>query len=922
MFTHLHVHTEYSLLDGASRIPALLDRVKELGMDSCAITDHGVMYGVVDFYREAKKRGIHPVIGCEVYVCKNHLDKTPAARESNHLILLCQNQTGYQNLIKLVSEGFTEGFYYRPRVDHEQLRRYSEGLICLSACLSGEVPSLLLQGRSQDARAAAQRYMDIFPGRFYIELQDHGLNDEKTALPRLIRLAQELGIPMALTNDSHYIMREDAQAQEVLMCIQTGKTLDDTTRMRMDTDQLYLKSEAEMAALLPNYPEALENTYKIAHSCNVEFDFETRHLPIYPLPEGTDHYEYLEKLCRQGLAQRYPADDERAAQRLEYELGVIKSMGFVDYFLIVWDFIDYAKRHDIPVGPGRGSGAGSIVAYSLDITTLDPLKYDLLFERFLNPERISMPDIDVDFCYEKRQKVIEYVTRKYGVDHVSQIITFGTMAARGVLRDVGRALGMQYGAVDRIAKMVPSALDMTLEKALQLNPELKQTMSSDPQVARLMGIARQLEGLPRHTSTHAAGVLITSKPVYEYVPLQTNDLAVTTQFPMGTLEALGLLKMDFLGLRTLTVISDALKMIAEQGGPALSPEDIPLDDPEVYRMISAGDTDGVFQLEGGGMRSFLTNLKPGSFTDIIAAISLYRPGPMESIPRYIAGRQDPDSVQYLHEKLRPILAETYGCMVYQEQVMQIVRDLAGYSLGRSDLVRRAMAKKKKDVMAQEKEYFIHGLVKDGKVDVPGAVRLGVPENIAEQLFDEMSAFASYAFNKSHAAAYGKVAIQTAWLKTHYTAPFMAALMNSVIGSEDKIALYIQYCRKHDIRVLPPHINTSRSGFTVENVDGKPAIRFGLTAVKSVGDPCVDAILAERDAHGPFRDLFDFCDRVANARRQGADGGEGGGLINKRALESMIKAGAFDGMQVGGETVNRCQWLDVYEKSMDASHARS
>ena len=920
MFTHLHVHTEYSLLDGAARITRLLDRVKELGMDSCAITDHGAMYGVVDFYREAQKRGIHPVIGCEVYVCPNHLDKSSAAREYNHLILLCKTQTGYQNLIKLVSRGFTEGFYYKPRVDYELLREYSEGLICLSACLSGEIPSLLLDGRYMEARAAAERFMNIYPDNFYIELQDHRLTDEKIVFPRLMKLANELNIPLVITNDVHYIAPEDAAAQEVLMCIQTGKTLDDTSRMRMETDQLYLKSEAEMAALIPNYPEALENTYRIAHSCHVEFDFNSRHLPRYPLPDGVEPDAYLRSLCEAGFKERYAADDKAAHERLEYELGVIESMGFVDYFLIVWDFIKYAKEHDIPVGPGRGSGAGSIVAYTLNITMVDPLKYNLLFERFLNPERITMPDIDVDFCYEKRPRVIDYVASKYGEDHVAQIITFGTMAARGVIRDVGRVLGLPYGEVDRMAKMVPAALDMTLEKALELSPDLKQLTQTNANMGRLMQIARQLEGLPRHASTHAAGVLITSKPVSEYVPLQTNDSVITTQFPMGTLEALGLLKMDFLGLRTLTVINDALAMVREMGGPALKPEDIPLDDEAVYDMISSGDTDGIFQLEGGGMRSFLTNMKPRNFNDIILAISIYRPGPMDAIPRYLAGRQDPSTVTYEHEKLRPILAETNGCMVYQEQVMQIVRDLAGYSMGRSDLVRRAMAKKKKSVMAEEKEYFIHGLVKDGEIIVPGAVRQGVPEQIAEHLFDEMSAFASYAFNKSHAAAYGMVAVQTAYLKSHYTAPFMAALMNSVIGNEDKISQYIQYCRKHGISVLPPSVNTSRAGFTVELVDGKPTIRFGLNAVKTVGRPCVDAIVSARDARGSFRDLFDFCERACAPRRS-ADGRSEGTPVNKRAVEALIKAGAFDGMDVGGKVANRAQWLAVYERAMDAAAAK-
>ncbi|HIS98733.1 MAG TPA: DNA polymerase III subunit alpha [Candidatus Faecaligallichristensenella faecipullorum] len=900
MFAHLHLHTEYSLLDGACRIEPLLDKVQRLGMDSCAITDHGVMYGVVDFYKAAKQRGIHPVIGCEVYVCENMEDKQ--AREYSHLILLCENQEGYQNLMKLVSEAFIRGFYYKPRVDYALLKRHSRGLIALSACLSGDIPKLLLDGREEDARRMARRYLDIFgPDNFFIELQDHGLDDDKRLLPRLIRLAREMDLPMVATNDVHYLDREDADTQEILMCIQTGKTLDDPERMRMETREMFLKSEEEMRALFPNLPEALENSEKIAQRCRVAFDFSQIHLPRYPLEAGQDAYEYLESLCRAGLDQKYPPERQDARERLSYELGVIRSMGYVEYFLIVWDFIKFARDHGILVGPGRGSGAGSIVAYSLDITSIDPLKYNLVFERFLNPERVTMPDLDIDFDYERRGEVIDYVARRYGHDHVAQIITFGTMAARGVLRDVGRVMGMSYQEVDQIAKMVPFELGMTLEKAMKLNPELQRAYESGEQVKRLIDTGRALEGMPRHASTHAAGVLITNKPVSDYVPLQTNDDVITTQFPMGTLEAMGLLKMDFLGLRTLTVIGDTLKMIREGGGPDLKPGDIPLDDPKIYEMISSGDTDGVFQLEGGGMRSFLTNMRPENFEDIIAAISLYRPGPMDSIPRYIEGKHDPSKVKYLHPLLEPALKVTYGCMVYQEQVMQIVRDMAGYSMGRSDLVRRAMAKKKHDVMAKEKEYFIHGKVEDGEVVVPGAVRNGVPEEVAEQVFEEMTSFASYAFNKSHAAAYGVVAVQTAYLKYYYPVEFMAALMNSVTGNTGKVAFYIQYCRKRGINVLPPDVNKSQNRFSVDRDGEKPAIRFGMGAVKNVGGNAVEAIVSEVRASGPFKDLYDFCGRVNTE------------AVNKRAVECLIRAGAFDALPG-----NRAQKLTVYERALDGA----
>ncbi len=903
MFAHLHLHTEYSLLDGACRIKPLVERLKALNMTACAVTDHGVMYGVVDFYRACKDAGIHPVIGCEVYVCPDMLDKTSQSREYSHLVLLCENQTGYQNLVKLVSEGFVRGFYYRPRVDYELLEKYSEGLIALSACLSGDLPKLLLDGREKDARAMAERYRSIY-GRdnFYIELQDHGLAEEKQVLPRLVRLARELDIPLVATNDCHYLTQEDAAAQEVLMCIQTGKTLADENHMRHDTDQLYVKSEEEMRALFPAFEDAIENTQRIADRCQVEFDFSTRHLPAFPLPAGEkDAKSYLRRLTEEGLRRIYGPDRKDAWDRMNYELDVIISMGFEDYFLIVWDFINYAKTHGVGVGPGRGSAAGSVVSYALGITEIDPLKYALVFERFLNPERITMPDVDCDFDYENRGKVIDYVRSRYGADHVAQIITFGTMAARAVIRDVGRVLDLGYQKVDAVAKLVPFELGMTLEKALSMSGELRALYESDEGVHRMIDMAKKLEGMPRNASTHAAGVLITAKPVVEYCPLQTNDDVITTQFPMTTVESLGLLKMDFLGLRTLNVIMDSIEMIHENGGPAFKAADIPLDDAGVYAMISEGETDGVFQLESTGMRQFLTNMKPENFEDIIAAISLYRPGPMDSIPRYIQGKHDPSSVKYITPQLKPILDVTYGCMVYQEQVMQIVRDLAGYSMGRSDLVRRAMAKKKHDVMAKEKEHFIHGMEENGVLTVPGAVRNGVSEAAAEQIFDDMTSFASYAFNKSHAAAYALVAVQTAWLKLHYPVEFMAALMNSFNGNTEKIAFYIQYCRKKGIQVMPPDVNRSRDKFTVEGEGENKGIRYGLAGIKNLGHNAIAALVREREAGGDFKDIYDLIDRLA------------GDEMNKKGVECLIRAGAMDNLPG-----KRSQKLKVFEPAMEGA----
>ncbi|MBC8531366.1 DNA polymerase III subunit alpha [Gehongia tenuis] len=894
-FVHLHVHTEYSLLDGASRIDKLLDRCRELGMDKLAITDHGVLYGVVDFYKKAKARGIKPILGCEMYVAAgSHLEKQN--KEYNHLILLAQNETGYQNLVKLVSLAFLEGFYYKPRIDEELLRTHSEGLICMSACLAGAIPQALLQGQDQKARRIAERYQAMFPGRYYIELMDHHLPEEREVMPKLIALARELQIPMTATNDIHYILKEDAEAQEILMCIQTGKTLDDPEHMRLETEEFYLKSPEEMARLFEAVPDALENTVKIADQCQVDFDFDTMHLPAFDVPEGYTAAGFFRKLCQEGIEKRFQPVPSEVQERLESEMSMIEQMGYVDYFLIVHDFIKYAKDHGIPVGPGRGSAAGSITAYALSITDVNPLKYGLIFERFLNPERISMPDIDIDFDYERRGEVIDYVVEKYGQDRVAQIITFGTMAARAVIRDVGRALGMAYSQVDPIAKMIPFVLGMTIDKALEMNGELKRLAEEDEAVGRLIRLAKVLEGLPRHASTHAAGVVISKVPLMEYVPLQKTEDSVVTQFPMTTLEELGLLKMDFLGLRTLTVIQEAIDLVEKNKGVKVEFEKMDMEDPGVYEMLSSGDTDGVFQMEGTGMRSFLRDLKPNCFEDIIAGISLYRPGPMEQIPRYIAGRRHPDQVKYAHPLLEPILSVTFGCMVYQEQVMQIVRDLAGYSMGRSDLVRRAMSKKKKDVMERERDIFINGLVEDGERVLPGCVGNGVDAKTANDIFDEMTAFAQYAFNKSHAAAYGVVAYRTAYLKVHYPLEFMAALLNSVMGNTEKIALYIDTCRHKGIKVLPPDVNTSYRKFSV---DGE-SIRFGLLAIKNVGSTAVEILVEERQKNGPFKDFLDFCQRGDSE------------FLNKRMVESMIKAGAFDSLGA-----IRPQLMYVYEKVMDS-----
>ena len=903
-FAHLHLHTEYSLLDGACRLGPLVDRAKELGMESLAITDHGVMYGVVDFYEACNKAGIHPVIGCEVYVAPgSRFDRTAGGRA--HLILLCETQQGYQNLIKLCSAGFIEGYYYKPRIDMELLGQRHEGLIALSACLSGDVPKLLLQGRYDEARDLALEFESIMgKGNYFLEMQDHGLREQKLVNQGLIRISQETGIPLVCTNDVHYLHREDAKAQEILMCIQTGKKLSDENRMRMDTDQMYLKSEEEMRAAFPQFEEAIARTGEIAKRCNVEFEFGNYHLPDFPVPDNEPHDHYLHRLCVDGAIARYgslDALDGEVGRRLEYEYSMICRMGYVDYFLIVWDFIRYARSRGIPVGPGRGSGAGSICAYALGITGIDPLKYNLIFERFLNPERVSMPDFDVDFCYERRQEVIDYVTRKYGADHVSQIITFGTMAARAVVRDVGRVMGMPYAQVDQISKMIPSDLKMTLKKALEISTELKKLYEGDEQVHQLIDYAMTLEGMPRHASTHAAGVVIGAKPLDEFVPLQTNDDVITTQFPMTTVEHLGLLKMDFLGLRTLTVINDAQTMVRQDIDPDFDVEKIPVDDKETYAMLGRGDTDGVFQLESAGMRRVLTDLQPENLEDIIAVISLYRPGPMQSIPRFIAGKKNPSSVQYLSPILEKSLDVTYGCMVYQEQVMQIVRDVAGYSLGRSDMVRRAMAKKKQSEMEKEKKVFVEGAVDaDGNVVVPGAVRMGTGADVALKIFGEMETFAQYAFNKSHAAAYAVVAWRTAYLKCHYPVQFMAAILNSVKDNTTKVSAFIQYCRKHGIAVLPPNVNKSMSKFSVE--EGK-SIRYGLSAVRNVGVGAVQAILNGRKER-PYKDLYDFAERVEIE------------AINKRVVESLIKSGAMDDFPG-----YRTQKLAMYESILDGEATR-
>ena len=863
-------------------------------MTHIAMTDHGVMYGTVEFYKEAKAAGITPVLGCEVYVAKQNMHDRQgrADREYSHLVLLAENQKGYQNLVHLVSLGWLEGYYYKPRIDYDTLAQYSEGLIGLSACLSGDIPRLLMQGDYQGAKQLAQRLSDIFgPEHFYLELQEHGIPVQKEVNAQIIRIARETGLPLVATNDVHYINQEDAAVQDVLICIQTGRFLDEENRMKMDSDQMYLKSGTEMETLFSHVPEALENTQKIAERCHVELDFETQHLPQFPLPEGETNVGLLRRQAEEGFARRYGENPE-VQKQLQFELNVIEQMGYVDYFLVVWDYIRFAKEQGIAVGPGRGSAAGSVVAYCLGITDVDPIKYNLFFERFLNPERITMPDIDVDFCYERRQEVIDYVIEKYGKDHVCQIITFGTMAARAVIRDVGRVMRIPYADVDRIAKAVPMELGITIDRAVEISQPLRREMEADETIAQLIATARKLEGMPRHAGTHAAAVVISKDPLMNIIPLQKNDETVTTQFTMGAIEELGLLKMDFLGLRNLTVIQDACNLVEKSTGKPLDMEKIALDDPLLYQMIGEGDTDGVFQLESGGMRELLKELKPNCFEDIIACISLYRPGPMESIPRYIQGKRDPSSVKYLDKRLEPILQVTYGCMVYQEQVMQIVRELAGYSWARSDLVRRAMSKKKRDVMAKERQAFIYG-TEDGTV--PGAVKNGVPEEVASQIFDQMTDFAQYAFNKSHAAAYGIVSYRTAWLKAHYPVETMAALMNSCLQSPEKIAQYIAYCRKKGIEVLPPDVNGSGVRFEVQ--DGK--IRFGLSAVKNVGAKAVELIIQER-AHKPYEDFFSFLRRVP------AD------ALNKRMVESMIKAGCFDSFHV-----KRSQLMAVFESTMDA-----
>lgn len=870
-FVHLHLHTEYSLLDGACRIDRLMGRAKELGQSAVAITDHGVMHGCVDFYKAAKKAGIKPIIGSEVYVAtRSRFDKVSHIDGNNHLVLLCKNKTGYENLIKLVSHGFTDGFYNKPRVDKQLLEQHHEGLICLSACLAGEIPQALLAGNFEKAKETALWYNNVFgQDNFYIEIQDHGIEDQRAVLPGLIRLSRETGIPLVATNDAHYLTKEDSRMQRILVCIQTGKTINDEDRLEFGTDEFYVKSTEEMYALFPEVPQACENTVKIAEQCNFDFEFGVTKLPYFKAPDGQDNEEYFRHLCESGLIERYgenPLPEVR--ERLEYEMDVISRMGYTNYYLIVYDFIRYARSKGIPVGPGRGSGAGSIAAYCVGITNIDPIRYNLLFERFLNPERISMPDFDIDFCYERRQEVIDYVIQKYGEDHVAQIITFGTMAARAAIRDVGRVLDIPYQKVDTVAKMVPMELGMTLKRALEVSRELAAMVGSDPQVAELIDIAMKLEGMPRHASTHAAGVVITPEKASEYVPLSTNDGAVVTQFPMGTIEELGLLKMDFLGLRTLTVISDAEKMI-RRSEPDFSIEEVSYEDTKVYNLLSSGETAGVFQLESGGMRRTLVGMEPRSMEDIIALISLYRPGPMDSIPTYIYNRRNPGKINYKTEKLAPILDVTYGCIVYQEQVMQIFRELAGYSYGQADIVRRAMSKKKHDVMEKERGHFCEGCAQNG-----------IPERVANQIFDEMTSFASYAFNKSHAAAYAVVAYQTAYLKCHYTKEFMAALLTSVLDSTSKVIEYISECQRMGIQVLPPDINHSEAGFVVQGGD----VRYGLMALKNVGRNLITTAVRKRSEDGPFISLYDFCSRMAGTE------------INKRAIESFIKSGAFDGLE--------------------------
>ena len=896
-FTHLHVHTEYSLLDGSNKIKEYVDRVRELGMDSAAITDHGVMYGVIDFYRAARAAGINPILGCEVYVAPgSRFDREAGSGDDRyyHLVLLAENNQGYSNLMKIVSKGFVEGFYYKPRVDLSLLEKYHEGIIALSACLAGEVARFLTRGMYEDAKKAALRYQDIFgKGNFFLELQDHGIPEQQNVNQQLLKMHRETGIELVATNDVHYTLAEDAQPHDVLLCLQTGKKLADEDRMRYEGGQYYVKSSEEMERLFPYAPEALENTHKIAQRCHVEIEFGVTKLPKFDVPEGYTSWEYLNELCFRGLEERYQPVTEELKERLNYELSTIRNMGYVDYFLIVWDFIKYARDHDIMVGPGRGSAAGSLVAYTLGITQLDPIRYDLLFERFLNPERVSMPDIDVDFCFERRQEVIDYVRRKYGDDCVVQIVTFGTLAARGVIRDVGRVMDLPYAQVDTIAKMIPQELNITIDKALQMNPELKKVYEDQKEIHDLIDTAKRLEGLPRHTSMHAAGVVISQKDVSEYVPLsRASDGSIVTQFTMTTLEELGLLKMDFLGLRTLTVIQNAVHLIEQDAGVKLDMQHIDYNDKKVLDSLGTGRSDGVFQLESAGMKNFMKELKPQSLEDVIAGISLYRPGPMDFIPQYIRGKNRPDTIKYDCPQLESILKPTYGCIVYQEQVMQIVRNLAGYTLGRSDLVRRAMSKKKAAVMEKERQNFVYGNEEEG---VPGCIANGISEQTANKIYDDMIDFAKYAFNKSHAAAYAVVSYQTAFLKYYYPVEFMAALMTSVIEMPTKVAEYIQVCRQMNIKILPPDVNRGAYGFSVDN----GAIRYGLSAIKSVGRPVINALVEEREVKGEYRSLKDFIERLT-------------GTVNKRAIENFIKAGALDCLEG-----NRRQKMLVYSQIVDS-----
>ena len=897
-FAHLHVHTEYSLLDGSNKIKEYVEKIKALGMTAGAITDHGVMYGVIDFYKAAREAGINPVLGCEVYVAPgSRLDREMVHGEDRyyHLVLLAENNTGYSNLMKIVSKGFVEGYYYKPRVDMEVLEKYHEGIIALSACLAGEVQRNLVRGMYEEAKEVAYRYERCFgKGNFFLELQDHGIPEQKLVNQQLLRMSQETGIELVATNDVHYTNAEDAEPHDILLCLQTGKKLADEDRMRYEGGQYYVKSEEEMKSLFPYALQALENTQKIADRCHVEIEFGHTKVPHFEVPEGYDSWTYLNKLCHEGLDKRYGADAPKYLQKLDDELAVIKNMGYVDYFLIVWDFIHYAREHDIMVGPGRGSAAGSLVSYTTGITDIDPVRYNLIFERFLNPERVSMPDIDVDFCFERRQEVIDYVVEKYGKDCVTQIVTFGTLAARGVIRDVGRVMDLPYNFVDTIAKAIPNELGITIDKALLMNPELRGMYESDESVKKLIDMSRRLEGLPRHTSMHAAGVVISQKPMDEYVPLsRASDGTITTQFTMTTIEELGLLKMDFLGLRTLTVIQNAVRLAEKSSGKKIDMNAIDYNDKKVLDSLGTGKTDGVFQLESAGMKNFMKELKPQSLEDVIAGISLYRPGPMDFIPAYIKGKDHPESITYDCPELEPILAPTYGCIVYQEQVMQIVRDLAGYTWGRSDLVRRAMSKKKGKVMEQERKNFVYG---NPEENVPGCIARGIDEKVANKIYDNMIDFAKYAFNKSHAAAYAVVAYQTAYLKYYYPVEFMAALMTSVLDNTSKVSEYIYTCRQMGIAILPPDINEGEGGFSVSG----QAIRYGLSAIKSIGRPVIDAIVEERKIRGPFTTLKDFITRLS------------GREVNKRTIENFIKAGALDGLEG-----NRRQKMMIYGSLLDA-----